>query len=68
MDWPILGQLISILIALVLIVFWFWMFRDMANNDYLPGNTKNTWFIAFVLLSIFAAFWYYFVEYRNRNL
>lgn len=61
-------QLIPMMIALPLAVFWFWMFRDMTNNDYLSSDAKNNWFIMFILLNVFAAFWYYYVEYRNRNL
>jgi hypothetical protein len=51
-----------------LIAFWLWMFIDLANNDYLPSDSKNNWFLAFILLNVFAAAYYYFVEYRNRNL
>jgi hypothetical protein len=61
-------QLIPMLISLPLIGFWLWMFRDLAKNDYLPANSKNNWMLAFILLNVFAAGWYYFVEYRNRNL
>jgi len=61
-------QLIPMLISLPLIAFWLWMFVDLANNDYIPSESKNNWFLAFILLNVFAAFWYYFVEYRNRNL
>ncbi len=61
-------QFIGVGFALLLIGFWFWMFRDMARNDYLPPASKNFWFVAFVFLNVFAALWYYFVEYRPRNL
>ncbi len=60
--------LITVLLPLPLIGFWFWMFRDMTNNDYLTGNEKYTWTLAFIFLNIFTALWYYFVEYRNRYL
>jgi hypothetical protein len=61
-------QLIPMIIGLPLIVFWFWMFRDMTNNDYLPSDARNNWTLAFIFLNVFAAFWYYLVEYRNRYL
>jgi hypothetical protein len=61
-------QFIPLLIGLPLIGFWFWMLIDLSNNDYLPQNTKNNWFLAFILLNIFAALWYYMVEYRPRNM
>jgi hypothetical protein len=61
-------QLIPMIISLPLVVFWIWMFRDLINNDYLPNDSKNNWLVAFILLNVFAAGWYYYVEYRNRNL
>jgi amino acid transporter len=73
-----LAELISLIIILPLLIFWFWMFWDLTNNDYLPDNsttpltwppsTKTGWMLAFIFLSVFAAFWYYRVEYRNRRL
>ena len=59
---------IPMLIGLPLIGFWFWMLRDLSNNQYISSSSKTTWFLAFVLLNIFGAAWYYFVEYRPRNL
>jgi hypothetical protein len=44
------------------------MFRDMTNNEYLPGDSKYSWTLAFIFLNVFAALWYYFVEYKNRYL
>ena len=61
-------QFIPLILGLPLIGFWLWMLVDLSNNKYLPRNTKNNWFLAIVLLNIFGAFWYYLVEYRNRNL
>jgi hypothetical protein len=60
--------LIPMIIVLPLITFWFWMFKDMADNDYLSADEKNNWLLAFILMNVFAAGWYYLVEYRNRNL
>jgi hypothetical protein len=59
---------VPITISLVLIAFWLWMFVDMANNEYIAPESKNTWFVLFVFLNIFTALWYYAVEYRNRHL
>ncbi|HEY7061533.1 MAG TPA: hypothetical protein VII06_08645 [Chloroflexota bacterium] len=50
-----------------LLVFWVWMFDDMARNDHLTSHPKGTWFALFVLLNVFGAAWYYSVEYRNRH-
>lgn len=61
-------QLILMIISLSLIGFWFWMFRDMTNNEYLSADSKSNWTLAFVLLNVLTAFWYYLVEYRNRYL
>ncbi|MDD5371673.1 MAG: hypothetical protein PHQ40_21540 [Anaerolineaceae bacterium] len=63
-----MAQLIPMMIGFPLIGFWFWMFRDLTNNDYLPANVKNSWMLAFIVMNVFAAYWYYLVEYRNRHL
>lgn len=60
--------LIPMIISLLLIGFWFWMFRDMTNNEYLASDSRYNWTLAFILLNVFAALWYYFAEYRNRYL
>ncbi len=62
--------LITILITLLPLLplgFWLWMARDMANNDNLPRNEKLNWTLAFLFLSVFAAGFYYFTEYRKRD-
>ncbi len=61
-------QFVAVLVVLPLLIFWFWMLKDLADNPYLPSGAKNTWFLAFVFLNVVAAFYYYMVEYRNRNL
>lgn len=61
-------QLMPMLVGLPLIGFWLWMLVDLSKNDYLSKNTKNNWFIIFILLNIFGALWYYMVEYRYRNM
>jgi hypothetical protein len=61
-------QLILLIVPLPLVGFWFWMFRDLTNNDYLSSDEKNDWTVKFILLNVLAAFWYYLVEYRNRYL
>ncbi len=71
-----MDPLISMILVLPLIVFWLWMFWDMANNDDLPSNsnapltwppsTKFGWTVAFIFMNVVAAGFYYFYEYRNR--
>ena len=61
-------QGIQVGIGIILIGCWLWMLVDMTNNPYLSKDSKNKWFIAFILLNVFGALWYYLVEYRNRNL
>lgn len=67
-------QLAPLLIVLVFAVFWFWMFRDMSNNDQIlndpnagftwPPTSKNSWTTAFIVFNIFAAVYYYVYVYR----
>lgn len=70
-------SLITLLIILPLVAFWVWMFRDMTHNDYLPDNSaapltwpptsKYSWTLAFIVLNVFAACFYYVLEYRKRQ-
>jgi hypothetical protein len=60
-------QFIQVVIGIPLFGFWLWMIVDLTNNDYLSKQSKNNWFLALVLLNVIGAFWYYMVEYRNRN-
>ena len=69
-------QLIMLIIPLLLVLFWAWMFKAMTENQYLPpcffSVTNGTdprfdWSIAFVILNIFTAIYYYFTEYRSRQ-
>lgn len=60
-------QFVPMLFGLPLIGFWLWMIVDLTNNDYLSRESKNNWLLAFVLLNVFGALWYYMVEYRPRN-
>jgi hypothetical protein len=59
--------LVPLVVAIPLLVFWGWMFRDMLNNDYLPSQARNLWILAFVLMNVFGAVWYYVTEYRYRH-
>ncbi len=61
-------QLIPMIVAIPLIGFWFWMLVDLANNNYISRESKNNWFLIIIFLNVFGAFWYYLVEYRNRNV
>lgn len=60
---PILG----LALALPVIAFWFWMLRDMLDNDEIPSKEKDYWIIAFVVLSLFTAAYYYVYVYRLRT-
>jgi hypothetical protein len=58
--------LIPLIVVVPLIVFWVRMFKDMLNNDNLPSIFKPYWLIAFILLNIPAAVFYYYVVYRSN--
>ncbi len=70
-------QIISLLLVLLLVVFWLWMFTDMTKNDRLPSNSspqltwppssKYSWTLAFIFLNVFGAACYYVWEYRKRQ-
>ena len=62
-----MNPLIPWLIVLPFLVFWVWMFWDMANNDYLTRYPKPTWFAMFIFLNVFGAALYYSLEYRNSH-
>ena len=57
--------LIPLIVIVPLIVFWIWMFKDMLHNDTLPSIFKPYWLMAFILLNIPAAVFYYYTVYRN---
>ncbi len=59
---------IPLLLGIIATGFWFWMIIDLSNNYYLTRQEKNNWFLAFIFLNVFAAMWYYVVEYRNRKM
>lgn len=63
----IVTVLIPLCIAVPLIAFWFWMFRDMLQNDYIAGNVRVIWLIGFIFASVLTAGYYYFTEYRIRH-
>jgi uncharacterized RDD family membrane protein YckC len=70
-------QIFVLLIPFLLVIFWFWMFNDMLNNDDIPSaepsgfrwppEAKNHWIIFFIVLNIFTAGYYYATEYKNRR-
>jgi hypothetical protein len=76
MDQQITQLIIPLLFVLPLIAFWIWMFREMTHNAYLPDNStgpltwppssKYNWTLAFIFLNVFAAAFYYVLEYRKR--
>jgi hypothetical protein len=60
-----MNPLISFTALLPLLVFYFWMFRDMTNNNALSSGSKYNLTMAFIFFNVFAAA-YYFTEYKNR--
>ena len=58
--------LVPLIIVVPLIVFWGWMFRDMLNNYEVLSVYRPYWMVAFILLNIPAAVFYYYTVYRNR--
>ena len=60
-----LSVILSLGIAVPLIAFWIWMFRDMTRNDELTSAAKDYWALAFILLNVFAAGLYYLNIYRK---
>ncbi len=72
-----MAQLIAVLIPVALLVFWAWMFSAMTHNQVLPscfititnGNDPRTdWTLAFVLLNIITAVYYYVNVYRRQGM
>jgi hypothetical protein len=69
-------QLISLLLTLLVVIFWLWMLSEMMKNDSLPGNSsplltwppssKYSWLLLFIFLNAFGAALYYVFEYRKR--
>lgn len=58
--------LIPLIVIVPLIVFWVRMFKDMLNSDDVSSIFKPYWTMAFILLNIPAAVFYYYTVYRNR--
>ena len=58
--------LIPLLIVVPLAFFWVRMFKDMLNNYDVPGVFRPYWTMAFILLNIPTAIFYYITVYKNR--
>ncbi len=65
-----------LIIILPLLAFWLWMFNDMLNNPTLPlcymslsggRNVRQDWIVAFVVLNVFTASYYYLTEHKSVN-
>jgi hypothetical protein len=54
-------------VLLVGLLFWGWMYRDMATNEDLTAQEKQTWTFWFVLLNVFGAALYFLNVYRNQH-
>lgn len=52
------------MVFLVLLVFWAWMLRDLANNPDVSPTSKYWWAAAFLFTFIIGAGFYYFTVYR----
>lgn len=61
------AQIVVILMTTLVLGFWGLMFYDMTTNDDLPKDAKNVWAIAFVVLSLFTAAYYYVNVYIYRH-
>ena len=68
--------LILVLLPVALLVFWFWMFKDMTDSEDAPPcfltithgtNRKLDWALTFVLLNVITASIYYVSVYRNKG-
>lgn len=61
----------------IMLAFYVWMFREMANDETLPPGkyqdfawppvSQADWFLIFVILNVFGAVLYYSTRYRNRR-
>ena len=58
--------LILALPPLLALAFWLWMAWNLSRNDNLSRSEKYNWTLAFLLLNVFAAVFYYVTEYRKR--
>jgi hypothetical protein len=58
--------LIPLILVVPLVLFWAWMFNDLLKNADVPSIFKPYWTMAFILLNIPAAVFYYYTVYRNR--
>ncbi len=67
MAQPISLIILPLLITLPLIIFWLRMAWDLGGNDRLSSNEKWYWMLAFLLMNVFAAVFYYVYEYRKRH-
>ncbi len=71
-----MAQLIPALLPLSLLAFWLWMFVHMARSDDPPNcflsvtggrDPKSDWALAFAVLNIFTAVYYFVNVYRYRR-
>ncbi len=62
----VLIGLVPLIVVVPLVVFWAWMFKEMLNNDGIPSIFRPYWMMAFILLNIPAAVFYYYTVYKNQ--
>ena len=77
-------QILTITVWLILasalgVIMWFfvWMLRELANNPHLPARSENLfswpptsrfdWLVVFTLFNVFGAWLYYLIEYRKNR-
>lgn len=47
-----MNEVISILISLILIIFWIWMLFEMINDPDISSNDRVFWLVGFIFLSL----------------
>lgn len=58
---------IVLLLPVLLLGFWVWMAYDFIQHPPVNARERQLWALAFVLLNIFAAVYYYVTVYRIRD-
>lgn len=59
---------VPLTLALIpLLIFWMWMFWEMMRDERIVFPAKTYWALAFVVLNIFTAVYYYATFYRDKG-
>ena len=62
---PLSSIILPFLLVVPLILFWLWMAWDLGGNNHLTRDAKVCWQLAFLFMNVFAAVFYYAIEYRK---